>query len=935
MINLKYAVLQLIVFCIINFATGQVTNDTTFNRQQLREIADSVRVTVESFISADSIQIPFQLGDSPVLEGLDSVFLTSQDSLLLSDSLQVADSSIVILPNSDINTTILYKARDSIYFDVVNQQVYMYGESDIDYGDIKLAADRIDIDWKTDLLTANYTVDTSGAKVGVPVFTQGSESYEAQDMTYNFVTRKAVINGIVTQQGEAFMHGEKVKKNEANEMFIRRAKYTTCNLADPHFHISSSKLKVIPGNKVVTGPFNLYFRDIPTPLGFFFGMFPEPKKKTSGVIFPSYGEERRRGFFLRNGGYYFALSDFIDLEATADIYSKGGYGLQLNSQYKKRYEYNGTLNLTYNEFSGGNEEDSLKTKDFWVRWSHSPESKGRSSRISASVNAGSSTFNSNRTNTDIRVNQTAQFSSSVSYSKTVPGSPFNLTASMRHNQNVQSKEVRLTLPELAFSINRLYPFVKKGRSSKGVIQKINLSHNFNFRNELSNSPTQKASFPVSNRSEQDDSLISFSPKNFSALLDRAKIGGRHTVPISTSLTLFKYFTVSPSANYTELWYPRELRYEWEEEKQAVRVDTLRKFSRTGSYNFNAGTSTRLYGMYYINGKKIEAIRHVMTPTVSFGYTPDFTEGNYQEVQINEKGDKRLLSKYEGFAFGSPSRNAAASMSFSLQNNIEMKVKTPKDSVNASKKVKLMDNISMSSGYNFLADSFKLSDIRISTRTSLFNGILGLSASGALDPYVYILDSVQETKTGRRVFQRQIDEFSWNRGKGVGQLTRGTISADVRLSPKSFQSGNSKDRKENDEPQNGFSAPDELGTSEEREFIESHPDLYVDWNLPWSLTVGYNMNYSRRGFEDSRITQTLRFSGDLSITEKTKISFSSGYDFERQDFTSTRLSASRDLHCWVMNFNWVPFGRYQSFLVEIRVRSSLLQDLKLDKKSQFF
>ena len=844
------------------------------------------------------------------------------------------DSSIVIVPNSDINTTILYKARDSIYFDVVNQKVFLYGESDIDYGNIKLTADRIDIDWKSDLLTANYTVDTSGAKVGVPVFTQGAESYEAQDMTYNFVTRRAVINGIVTQQGEAYMHGEKVKKNEKNEMFIRNAKYTTCNLADPHFHISSSKLKVIPGNKVVTGPFNLHFRDIPTPLGFFFGMFPEPKKKTSGVIFPSYGEERRRGFFLRNGGYYFALNDYIDMETTADIYSKGGFGLQLNSQYKKRYEYNGNLNLTYNEFTSGNEEDSLKTKDFWIRWSHTPEAKGRSSRVSASVNAGSSTFNSNRTNADLRVNQTAQFSSNVSYSKTFPGSPFNLTASMRHNQNVQSKEVRLTLPELAFNVNRLYPFVKKGRSGKGAIQKISLSHNFNFRNELSNSPTQKAQFPVSNRSEKDDSLVSFSPKNFSTLIDRAKIGGRHTIPLSTSLTLFKYFTVSPSVNYTELWYPKELRYEWEEEQQAVRVDTLRKFSRSGFYNFSAGTSTRLYGMYYINGKKVEAIRHVMTPTVSFSYTPDFTEGNYQEVQINAKGDKRFLSKYEGFAFGSPSRNAAASMSFSLQNNIEMKVKTPKDSVNASKKVKLMDNISFSSGYNFLADSFKLSDIRVSTRTSLFNGVLGLSASGALDPYVYILDSVQETRTGRRVFQRQIDEFTWNRGKGLGQLTTGTVSADFRLSPKSFQKANSKDLNK-EEDKTGFSAPEELGTPEEREFIANNPDMYVDWNLPWSLTVGYNMNYSRRGYDDSRITQTLRFSGDLSITDKTKISFSSGYDFEENDFTSTRLSASRDLHCWVMNFNWVPFGRYQSFLVEIKVRSSILQDLKIDKKSQFF
>ncbi len=927
---MKYAVIQLMTFFVINIASAQDNNDTTVvNSPQATLKNDSIRVTLESLIESDSLSLPFRPDLRPLTPGKDSLFLIPSDSLNAPDSVLLVDTVRITTPNSSIETTIFYSSKDSIYFDVVNQQVYLYGDSKIVYGNITLEADRIDIDWTTDLLKATYSTDSAGNKVGVPVFTQGAESYEAQDMTYNFVTRKAVINGIVTQQGEAFMHGNKVKKNENDEMFIRGAKYTTCNLANPHFHIASSKLKVIPGNKVVTGPFNLHFGDIPTPLGFFFGMFPEPKKKASGVIFPAYGEERRRGFFLKNGGYYFALNDYIDLEATGDIYSKGGFGLQFNSQYKKRYEYNGGVNITYNQFKSGTEEDSLSSKDFWIRWNHSPNSKGRNSRISASVNAGTSSFNSNRTNSDIRVNQTAQFSSNVAYSKTFPGTPFNMTASMRHNQNVQSKVVRLTFPEFAFNTSRLSPFAKKGSTGKNVFQKISLSHNFNFRNELSNSAAPQASFPVSNRSEQDDSLVSFSPKNFSILIDRAKIGGRHSIPVSTSFSLFKYFTVSPSIRYTELWYPRELRYTWEEENQAVRIDTLRKFSRTGFYSTGAGMSTRLYGFYPINGKKILAVRHVMTPTISMSYTPDFTKGNFQEVQINEDGTTRFLSKYEGFAFGSPSRNAAASLGFSLQNNIEMKVRTKSDSSESTKKIKLLDNLSFSSGYNFLADSFKLSDIKISTRTSIFNNLLSISASGSIDPYIYVLDSAVETNTGTRIFQRQINEFTWNRGKGIGQLSTGSISADIRLNPKSLSGRNNDRGREREERTSQY------GTEEELEYINDNPAEYVDWSVPWSLNVGYNMNYRKRGFEESRIIQTLRFSGDLSITEKTKINFSSGYDVKNNEFTSTRLGASRDLHCWVLNFNWVPFGRYQSFLVEIRVRSSVLQDLKLDKKNQFF
>jgi len=932
---LKYAFLAVLVCCLWSKNLAQ----TTSSSDSLVTITSDTTITVPDSVITNP-EYPFNFTDS-LGAGLQSLPMAEtlgdslSDSELARDttSLSLYDSLYANQPRGDINTTIEYSAVDSIYFDMRQQNVYLYGASQIDYGEIKLEADRIKINWIDNTIEADYTSDSTGRKIGKPIFTEKSQSYETDEMTYNFRSRKAIIQGIITQQGEAYVQGETVKKNEEDELFIRNAKYTTCNLANPHFHISSRRLKAIPGNKVISGPFNLAFQEVETPLGFFFGMFPQPRKKTSGVIVPSYGEENRRGFFLRDGGYYWAASDYADFRITGDIYSKGGYSLNVNNNYKKRYAYTGGLRFSYNRFLSDEPTESLDTKDFSLNWNHSPQSKG-TSRFSSSVNIRTNSYNQNNNLVDQDFSQSisAQFSSNVSYSKTFKGTPFNISANMRHNQNVQTKAITITAPEFTSNMNRIYPFKNIRSLSKGILGKLNFSHNFTARNDISNAAVpQLTGVNVVNRDPEFDSLLVFNGDNFGKILERAKIGGQHRIPISTSFTAFNFLTVSPNLNYTELWYTRELTYSYDPELQGVRVDTLNGFSRAGFYSFGASLNTRLYGTKYFSKGKIAAIRHVLTPQIGFSYSPDFTKekfGYFEEVQVDEEGTTRLFSRYNGFVYGSPPEGESASLNLTLNNNLEMKVKTKNDSVNSTRKMKIFDNLSFSSGYNFLADSFALREIRFSTRTNFFDNLINVNVQGTIDPYVYILDSEEETANGRTVSQRRINKYAWNNGEGLGNISQLNTAFGFRLTPRAFQ-------KKGDDSEEDDEKVSEYGTEEELAHINSNPEEYVDFSIPWSISGNYSVNRRQRGFEDATITQTLQFSGDFSITEKTKIDFRSGYDFENKEFTQTSINVIRDLHCWSMRFNWVPFGRFQSFEITISAKSSLLQDLKLEKRRRFF
>jgi len=846
------------------------------------------------------------------------------------DSLIISADSLVQEKIGDIETTIKYSAVDSIQMDVANQIVNLYGDAKIVYGEIELSASRIEINYANNIISASSTKDTLGNEIGKPVFQDGGEMYETANMKYNFKSRKAIIDGVVTQQGEAVMQGTKVYKNQNDELFIANAKYTTCNMADPHFHIESSKLKVIPNKKVVSGPFHIEVNDIPTPIGFAFGMFPVPKQKVSGVIVPSYGEEKRRGFFLKNGGYYFAISDYIDLTVTGEIYSKGSWGINAATSYSKRYAYGGRFNARFNNQKGLNEGDSSVTKDFWITWGHTPQSKG-SSRFSASVNAGTSTYNQNNPSYQDLTNSLNQdFNSSVSFSKTFRGTPFSMNASSRLQQNINSGLVNLLLPELALNMSRIYPFKFGATSAKNWIQKISFSWNMNSTNRASNNKIGAPSFPVIGYNAENDTIVPVSALGLQGLWERAENGVRHQIPISTSMNILKFITFSPSFNYSELWYFKELHYNWIDEQAAVKVDTINKFSRAYNYSTSGSFNTRLYGTLNFKGEKIQAIRHVMIPSLSMSFAPDFSDekyGYYQQVQIDSLGNTRRLSRYEGFVYGTPSSGQNASASFSLSNNIEMKVKTKKDTTDQARKVILLDNLSFNTSYNFLADSFNLSPIRISARTRIFNKKLDISFNSTLDPYIYQLDSIYYSSKGdKSVAQRKRNIYAWDVGEGFGQLTQATLALGMSINPKAREKQNQRE-----EDLGPLSAEEEV----QLQFIKNNPELYVDFDIPWDLRFNYNVSYRKRGYEDADIIQSLTFSGSLTLTEKWNMQFNSGFDFQNLEFTQTNFNITRDLHCWQLNFSYIPFGRYQSYNLSINAKSSLLQDLKVNKQRSWF
>lgn len=917
-------------------------------------------ISVRLLAQIDSTRTQVNTIDSTLVDK-DYVQKTALDSIARTPATKVPKSSAdkpYQAPKSqigDIETTINYHSKDSMTFDIEGQKLFLYGEAYIDYDIMVIESNSIEIDWDKQTLSSKYQTDSTGRKVGKPVFTQKNDVYETEDIVYNFKTKRALIKGVVTERDGAFMHGDDVKKNEKDELFINGGKYSTCNLADPHFFIESNKIKVIPGNKIVTGPFNLKFREIPTPLWGPFGMFPQPKHQASGIIFPSYGEEQRRGFFLRDAGYYFAFNDYVDLRLTGDIYSKGGHAVNASSNYKKRYRYSGTFNVAYNKVILDDDiENPTESNDYSVRWSHRPESRGNSS-FSSSVNIQTRTFNTNNNIVAQNFQQSiqSQFASNVSYNQKFQGTPFNMAINARHSQNVATGIANLSLPDFSLNMNRIYPFKKVIDNSNSPLAKLSFSHNFVAKNEFTNSPAPTLGNGINVLNEappEEEPLELFS--NLGALYDRARIGGRHAIPVSTSVSLLKVLVLSPSFNYQEVWYTRELDYTFIEAENGVRVDTIDGFSRAGSWSSGAALNTRLYGTaFFKEGSKIQAIRHVAIPSLSFNFSPDFGSERYgvwEEVQIDTLGNTRRLSKYQGFAYGSPNGAKSQTMSFELGNNIEMKIRDDKDSLQDSKKVKLFDNLSIRSGYNFAADSFKLGNITWNARTSFLKGALSLNLGGAFDPYIYKVVSESTNAGGvTTIRDRRLDQYAWNHGGGLGQLASLNTSVNLRLKPRTNKKGESTDTTD-DDPYNrtdtfggpGFLDPNAiqddqgLGTPEEIAYIRQNPQEYVDFDLPWSLSVQYSINRRKSGLQDAVITQVMSFNGSVALTPKTQVTFRSGYDFDRKDITTTNISISRDLHCWSLSFNYVPFGRFQSFNLSIRPKSPLLQQLKLDRRRSF-
>jgi lipopolysaccharide assembly outer membrane protein LptD (OstA) len=852
----------------------------------------------------------------------------SNDSIItpIAISEKTQDSTVVdsIKPKKEFLTDIVtYKAIDYTSFNKKQQKLYLFNEADITYGDINIKAGNIVIDYSKNTVYAKGIVDSIGEYTQAPVFSQGSQIVEPDSIIFNTESQKALIFNSVTEQGEGTVIASITKKENDSVYFIKNAKYTTAeDIEDPEYYIKLRKAKVVPGKKIVTGLANLFIYDVPTPVGLPFGFFPQSETHTSGIILPSFGEDNNRGYFLQNGGYYFAVSEHLDLAVLGDYYTNGSYGLRLESTYAKRYKYRGNMAFRYENLINSERgfPDYSKSTIYNLRWSHSKDGKSSpNSRFSASVNLGSSKYfqsSINQVNSSNRLNNT--LSSSVSYSKTFQGEPeVNMSLTATHAQNTQTEQINMTLPTLQGSVGRIYPFAPKTGSKKGIIQNINLQ--YNLRGE--------------NRFQTTDSLF-FKKEMF----DEAEVGMQHSIPLSTNFKVFKYFSLSAGASYNEVWTLKTINRFYDTIEEEVVTETINGFDAFRTYNFSTSLGTTIYGTknFEKEGKdvKIQAIRHVMRPSISYNINPSFSKyyDTYEaEEVISADGlttrDIKEYTRFEDAVFGAPGNRFSSSMGISLSNNLEAKVRDKDTTATEPKKIILLNNLNFSTSYNFAGDSLQWSPVRMSGGTQLFKNKMSVNFGATLDPYA--LDSNNN----------KIEKFNIDNGGSLFRLTSANMTMSYSLSSK--DGDKAKDKSSKETLQGGgrdddlFGVPTDYSNQqykEEDDKEETPSDLY-NYKLPWSLRLAYAVNYNNSRRQNEVSSHSLMFSGDIELSPKWSFRASSGYDLKNQGFTYTQFSFQRDLLSWHMNFGWTPFGTYKSWNFFIGIKSSILKDLKYEKRLQ--
>lgn len=859
----------------------------------------------------------------PLTISLDSLNkLNELETQAALDSINLEESDTLNRPpaSGDFTAIVTYSATDSIKYDFKTQKITLYNQAEIDYTNINLKSNNIVLDWNTNELTAIGLTDSLGKLSETPIFKQGDDEYKAKKIRYNFVSEKAIVTEIVKKEGEGFLLLEKGKRDAEGNFNGVQGSYTTCtNTAHPHFRIRSQKLKVIEKKQIITGPFQLEIMDIPTPVGFPFGLLPIPKTRSSGIIIPSYGETQERGFYLRDGGYYWAISDHIDLTFLGEAYSKGVYGASVRSRYSKRYYYTGNFDFRMNTIRaqerGINEDTS---NDFRLTWSHNPKSRGSSS-FSANVNVMTSQFNQRNSFNPNDYTQ-ASVNSGINYNKTFTGTPFVFSGSLRHNQNLQTKITDVS-PQANLSMNRIFPFRKFIKNSQSPLAQLGLSYRLDGQAKISNLLTNniKGNFKIPSDQQRTSDTLAFDMENLPEILENLQWGLKHAMPLSSSITFLRYFKMNPSANFSQVIYGSSNSYEWIE-KDTVRTTTNQGLSQFYSYNASVDFTTTFYSTFLFKSPKFKALRHTMIPTISLSYQPDFSDprfGFYQEVQVSEDGRTQRIARMNG-VYGSPSAGESGTISFSLRNTLEAKVETKEGK---DEKRKLLDSFDFSTAYNLAADSFNLSNIGINLRTSLFKNKIGINVRGAFDPYTYQA-LTRDSVTNLVLTQRRFDKFAWQEGGGLGTLSTLGISLNTSLSADGFASDNEEE------------ASSEAISQADLDFINQNRDLYVDFDVPWTVSVSYNWNYSRTGLIEGSASQNLSFNGDVSVTPKWKVGYTASYDLELNEFSDATFNIHRDLHCWELRVSWTPVGFRRGYSLDLRVKSSLLQDLKLNRRNNW-
>ena len=834
-------------------------------------------------------------------------------------TLQVADT-VRRAKKAGLDKPISGKASDSLYYDLRNKMVYIYEQGDVSYGDMNLKADFMNINLDNKNIYAYGKADTvDGAPVMTrPVFTQGTTTLNMDTITYNIESQRAKIKSIATQQGDGWLVGTSVKKMEDNTINIEGGMYTTCDQTDhPHFYLAMTKAKVIPGKKAITGPAYLVMEDVPIYfLGVPEGFFPLNTGPKSGILMPTYGEEATRGFYIRGLGYYFTLSEHMDLALTGGIYTLGSWEANVRSRYIKRYKYSGNLNFDFSSVKSGDKGDAdyIKQNTFKLQWTHSQDAKANpGSTFSASVNLASSGYSKYSANT-LNDMLSTQTNSSISYSKNWAGTPFSLSMNMAVSQNSQTKAISVTLPTVSFNVSRFYPFKRAVKIGKDRwYEKISMSYSGKLTNSVS-------------ATESDI----FSRQT----LDNMRNGVQHTIPVQASFNVLNYINITPSFNYNERWYFKKVDRQWNSTtNMAEELDPEYGFYRLYDYTTALSFSTTLYGMWQVREKyknfKLQAIRHTFSPSISFSYAPDFSNqkyGYFKTVQSDSTGRTTVYSPFADNAYGTPSQGRSMAMSFSLSQSLEAKVLSKRDSTGI-KKISLIDDFSISGSYNFLADSMKLSNISLSLR-STFSGKIGINLRATLDPYEVSPEGIRYNKlTWRRGNLGRIINTGWSFGYSFKSRdnTKQPAINDINSVPPEYM--------------NPFYDP--YGTMDPVLRRQYMANAYYDFSLPWNIGFNYAVNYSvsyvNNGTTGIRrnITQTIGFNGSITFSPKMAATFSGGYDIATNKLTTSSISITRDLHCWQMSFSWIPFGYYKSWSFHIGVKAASLQDLKYDKSQSMY
>lgn len=861
------------------------------------------------------------------------------------DSLKAAPDTVAT-KKEVLETTVYYTAKDSMVF-TGNNMGYLYGDADVKYGDLAIKGEYITMDLDSSIISSTFGIDSAGKEFGHPVFSEGGTEYEMKGVRYNFDTRKAFIHNVITQQGEGHIVANEAKMNPDNSFYMRNAKYTTCDQHDhPHFYLNLSKAKVRPDKDVVTGPAWLVVADVPLfPIVLPFAFFPFTKSYSSGIIMPSYGDEMTRGFYLHNGGYYFALSDYIDLAVTGEIYTKGSWGAGARSNYRKRYKYSGNFNFYYlNTVTGEKELKDVApdaysvAKDLRINWTHSQDPKANMYRtLSASVNFSTSR-NNHRDLGRLYQRESAQNtkSSSVNITQRFPDSPWSLSATMSFNQVSRDSTIAATLPNLSANMSRIYPFKRKNVvGSERWYEKISMSYSGEFRNSITT---------------KEDRFLK------SDLIRDWTNGMKHNIPVSATFTLFDFIQVSPSFNYTERWYTGAHKQAWDPVvKRHVPVDTVYGFKRVYDYSTSISAQTKFYGMYTpwkMFGDKVQAIRHVFSPSISLSYRPDFGDPKYNFYETytykNEYGEdvEYTYSPYSSMMFGTAPTGKSGSIGFDFKNNLEMKVKSDKDSTGI-KKISLIDDLGINFSYNMMADSMKWSNINTNLRLKLSKSYT-LSLNATWDPYLYELDH-----NDRPV---RVDKLRAFNGKGIGKLMNTGTSFSYSLNQDTFKKlfgrgGDNKDEKEQDpdanlpddgtigaNPYEEASKRSSFAPNEDNSMGEFDSDGYLKNAVNWNLSFNYSLRYGYGEFNKNRmeyegkLTHNFGLSGSLQPTKNWNFTFNTDYNFDLKKFTNINCTLTRNLHCWSMSASFIPIGPYKSYNFTIRASSSLLQDLKWDERS---